>query len=215
MIVIGLTGKSGSGKTTIARMLRVLLENSDMVLLGSFNGPLKSIARMQYDWNGRKDDDGRRLLQMVGDEYRKEDPEYWVNHLKGNIYAAIMHSAMLGEPINAVLIDDIRYHNEARFIRSMGGIIIAVCVPPEKVGHETWREHSSETDMNTIEVDMHITNAKDGLDHLFAKLVGKWPEIGSEAHEQQKPLQAHIKQILKETPQFVTAQGPPDDIAFQ
>ncbi len=80
--VIWLTGIPASGKTTLAEML---LEefNKDVDTLASIvpmAKEIKRIAREDFGWDGKKDENGRRLLQVLGTEAgRMYDENIWVH----------------------------------------------------------------------------------------------------------------------------------------
>jgi len=72
MKIIGITGKAGSGKSTVAACLMAELRNRFYPARRlAFADPLKSICR-QMGWNGVKDKRGRRLLQIIGTEAGRE-----------------------------------------------------------------------------------------------------------------------------------------------
>ena len=82
MKIIALSGKAESGKNFYADLLKKYIESSfnEKVCLIAFADVLKHTARTYFGWNGRKDDEGRTLLQKVGTELReKNNPDIWTN----------------------------------------------------------------------------------------------------------------------------------------
>lgn len=111
-------------------------------------------ARAFYlGWDGFKDDRGRRLLQDVGMAMRTYDPQHWINYVGG---------AMRGR---SCVFTDVRFVNEADFIRSQGGIIVRVVRECVQVG-----SHESEAGQMAIRSDQSIIN--DGtIERLHAQLL--------------------------------------------
>jgi energy-coupling factor transporter ATP-binding protein EcfA2 len=117
--VIGLTGYAGCGKTTIAKMLTSLLAKEDAVLL-SFAAPIKA---MLYAGLGMQDKDlsaeliygktYRELAQTLGTEWGRDmvRKDIWLQAL-----------AMKAED-KFVIIDDVRFEQEADFVRAHGELI--------------------------------------------------------------------------------------------
>lgn len=142
--LIGITGRAGSGKTTLAKFIRDQPENATII---PFAGPVKSIA-YQMGWNGEKDAKGRRLLQLLGTECGREcvDPNIWVRK-----WAIDARNEL--NTCCTVIADDVRFPNEAAKIRELGGVIVRVvrdgCEPSD---------HASETLMDGITADYTINN---------------------------------------------------------
>jgi hypothetical protein len=85
---------------------------------------------------------------------RTYDPQHWIDHAR---------SAMRGRPC---VFTDVRFQNEADFIRSEGGIIVRVVREGLEIG-----EHESESGQLRIHSDQSILN--DGsVEWLHAQLLG-------------------------------------------
>lgn len=125
-MIIGFSGPAGAGKSTAAK---ILVEQRGFRLV-KFAGPLKAMMRAM----GLDDDhiEGalketvhpvlgctpRHAMQTLGTEWGRQciDPELWVN---------LARAAICADQVNVVL-DDVRFENEAAMIRSLGGVIIEI-----------------------------------------------------------------------------------------
>ncbi len=107
MKVIAISGKAQHGKDTTARFLKADLEMKGYrVLITHYADLLKYLCRSFFQWNGEKDEAGRRLLQYVGtDVVRRKQPDFWVDFLAGVL-------TMFSDEWNYVLIPDCRFPNE-------------------------------------------------------------------------------------------------------
>jgi hypothetical protein len=132
---IGLIGLAGAGKDTAA--LALMDRGWKRV---AFADALKGRA-IYLGWDGRKDDRGRQLLCALGMAMRAYEPEHWINHARG---------AMRGRPC---VFTDVRFQNEADFIRAEGGIIVRVLREGLEVG-----KHESEAGQLAIHSDRSILN---------------------------------------------------------
>lgn len=130
---IGITGLAGAGKTYAANWFRLRTGGE----IWSFAAEIKRIAATM-GWNGEKDARGRKLLQDLGSIGREYDRQCWVSRMPTD---------------RPVIIDDVRYINEAAAIRSVGGIIIRI-----KRHGLTVMDHSSETEQQHIVADYKVTN---------------------------------------------------------
>ena len=138
---IGITGLAGAGKTYAATWFKLRTGGE----IWSFAAEIKRIAATM-GWNGEKDARGRKLLQDLGSIGREYDRQCWVNRMPTD---------------RPVIIDDVRYINEAAAIRSVGGIIIRI----ERPGL-TPMDHSSETEQRHIVADYNVTNDEHFEDEL-------------------------------------------------
>lgn len=171
-MLIGIVGIAGSGKTLIAKHL---VERRDYTRM-RFADPLK---RMLRDGLGLTDEevDGsqkstpnsvfagrtpRYLMQTLGTEWgrKKVSHDIWVNIWKRD-------AARAGP---RVVVDDVRFPNEADAIRSLGGVIWRVYRPGVVAA-----SHISEQAQAEITEDVLITNATTisallgSVEHLLRK----------------------------------------------
>jgi hypothetical protein len=133
---IGLIGLAGSGKDTAADALMFTHYRC------SFASRLKIIAR-QLGWDGEKDERGRAFLQDLGMAARKFNPNTWINLLRGEVSPVIQQ----------LVFTDVRFQNEADFVRSIGGIIVRI-VRPGQIAEK----HESELKQCEVAADIEIVN---------------------------------------------------------
>lgn len=109
----------------------------------------------------------RWALQYVGTEIvRSRDQDFWKNYLWTKLEFDIM-------PDRTIIIDDVRFPNEAASIRDRGGIIVKVI---RKSFQPLDTSHPSETMVDKIEpdyifyIDEGIENVAKAVDKLLTKL---------------------------------------------
>ena len=180
-MIIGISGKAGSGKDTAAKMLEVLYANPDISYEDFANRKYKNFADIQVvhfadilketvqvlfgigEWEtntqeGKKttiDWIGktvRELLQGVGQGLRDAiDSNLWVKALFANT-----------EGWSNYIIADVRYPNELEAIKERGGILLRIDRNGAGAGN-----HSSEIALDNYEEwDVHIEN-NDSFEELF------------------------------------------------
>jgi hypothetical protein len=135
--IIGLCGYAGSGKDALGAIL-VRKHGFQRI---AFADAVKEQA-IEEGWSGRKDDEGRRLLQDIGMEKRLEDPLYWIKRAS--------------EKVNCVnvVFTDVRFPNEVDFIRGIGGELVWISRP----GVGPVNEHISESAIHSEVFDSYIHN---------------------------------------------------------
>ena len=151
MIVLGLTGKMMAGKTAFANILekhfgfkRVAFGDilKDMVVEAGL------LTRKQVK---EKDDYSRFILQRVGTEIiRRVDPDYFVKQMRNRITNE-------WKKVPRLVIDDIRFVNEAQLCRMFSGIV-AVVHRPELEQVNPLTQHLSEQEQRKIETSIVINN---------------------------------------------------------
>ena len=168
--LIGLSGRRGSGKDTVARLLRELQPERDWQIR-AFGDSIKKVCAAltgeavtpYYSQKGKAAlvPTFRRtrgeLLQQVGQALRVWEPLVWVD------------AFFAGLPADAfVLVPDVRFPNEADPIRARGGLLLRVEGDPLGQRGDGTRddEHPSET-------------ALDDYPHFAATLCnkGSWEDL--------------------------------------
>lgn len=164
-MLIGLTGLAGAGKSTVARHLAqkygflrapfayalrqdllYALQTGDW---GDYSPPIAVAHELEALAEAERLEAlrikptpmwARTLMQDYGAWRRRDDPDYWVKRWE----------QLFGRTPQSIVIDDVRYNNEARFIRGKLGVVIKLdrdldaCLTssgmtPEQARHESER----------------------------------------------------------------------------
>lgn len=154
--IIGFCGSAGAGKTECAKALQ---KRYSRAITLSFADPIKKMAIKEFGWDGNKDDKGRILLQRLGTECgRAYNPDLWVERLAQKIEEI---EAWRNPSIDRLyVIDDVRFSNEAEFIKSKGGYIVRIYRPLKANS-----DHLSERGLPDWLIDGIIYNNR-GIDEL-------------------------------------------------
>lgn len=161
-MIIGIAGKKGSGKTTVANML---CSNHGFKRI-SFADPLKAMLKPLLLASGFSEESSRiyteqdrgvmipgigksyrKLMQTLGTDWGRDmvGSDLWLNCAKTSIEDAA----------TGVVFDDVRFDNEAALIRSNGGIIVHLR------GHfqSDYDPHQSEQGIEVFDNDLIINNS--------------------------------------------------------
>lgn len=177
--ILGITGRAGSGKSTIAKWCR---DNLKAQII-SIAGPLKLILGDVF---------GFAPSQLYGSQAEKEapDPRY---PLIPREYAQSLGSAIrkhlgedswidkalrtaAGSQASLVVFDDVRYLNEAAKIKAYGGATIKLVCPDSKSKADP--NHESEAGVDTIPsnllratIDARLSDGSTVLVDAFKRLL--------------------------------------------
>lgn len=166
-MLIGLAGKAGVGKDTIAK----IIQKHTGCRIVSFADPLRKACSNMFGWDIDElksmefketvDPEWgftpRRALQLLGTEFgRNLDPDLWVK--------------LLGKEIgdDSAVIPDVRFENEAEWIRSKGGEVIHIWGNQIKTTSEN--QHVSESGIE-VGGELIFINPMNGLDKLEKDVV--------------------------------------------
>ena len=163
-MIIAFHGKAGSGKDTAAQYI-ISRFGEDLVRQFAFADPLKRVVMRTHGLSEKEVYDPvlkeimtkgtpvtpRHLLQSVGTIMREEiGPNVFVDAVSTKI-------ASTKKPI--VVVSDLRYPNEAEFVRGQGGLVVHLNRPDHS--GTTLTSHSSEQPLPAELVDLFIENDKD------------------------------------------------------
>jgi hypothetical protein len=173
MIIIGFGHKARNGKDTAVNALLDFYERRSFTFFNhgisnlrqikaqriGFADALYQMAREEY---GMVEKDAP-LLQRVGSEMRALNPEYWIERA----FASIKPDT------DIVLISDMRYRNEADYIKAHGGYTIDVqrlnTDGSQFIDQGRPADHPSEVDLDSYNFDYYI-KAKTGNVALVGEL---------------------------------------------
>lgn len=179
-MLIGITGAAGCGKSTVAEHLA----SKYGFLIESFAKPLKDCCAAIFGWRrdllegdtpdsrawretvdevvsrrlGMEDVTPRRVLQLFGTDVCRGHlhPEIWIASMEFRIDLRKGH----------YVIPDVRFVDEAEWIRKNGGIIICLLGPPGRDG-----AHISELLWKQIVPHYTINNAQQDNTHKLFRIV--------------------------------------------
>lgn len=149
-LLIGIAGRAQAGKTTLAEALVAAAGGRSVALADSlrdvasaafgarFETQDEKLARVPFwaDRLGERWATGRQILQRVGTELFREHvhEDFWLFHLELRL------ERLPPQPL--IAIPDVRYDNEARWVRSQGGVVVRVTradQPPPVDAHASER----------------------------------------------------------------------------
>ena len=172
-MIIGLSGAAGCGKSTAAQWL----VNYEGFIELSFAKPLKAavadifgftndqlyhpVCKEQIDTYWHKSP--REIMQIVGDGFRNLiDKDIWVTSLKRVIESPVYRG-------RDIVIADVRYPNECKFIRQIGGVCVCIKRAAPSLLDSRLQKHPSETALDDM-VFEHVLENDGNLTDLYVKL---------------------------------------------
>lgn len=155
--IIGLSGRAGSGKTTVAGMIpaAVVVQLADPLyaglsaMLGVPESMLRSPAYKEVPFLGLGKSP-RQMMQTLGTEWGRDliDRSIWIRLLERRI------ETLESQGVRTIVVADVRFENEASAIRQMGGEVWRV----RRDGPATASSHSSEDGIGLEEHEPVIEN---------------------------------------------------------
>lgn len=152
MQLIGLIGRARSGKSTVAKHL---VDNYGFFRF-AFADPLKEMlmkaGMCTYgELYANKTEQSRWLMQKIGtDIFRKQiDELFWIKK------AQEMIQGFIRDNHQKIVVEDIRFPNEAELVKEFGGTVIKL-VRSEYFDDQTDNSHLSESLVDSIEADRVI-----------------------------------------------------------
>ena len=154
--LIGIAGRARSGKDTVANFIVAAIGGYRY----SFADPIRTmLAPLGVDmndpyWQARKEDvipalgvSPRRMMQTLGTEWGR-------NLINPDLWLVMAHQRLLRNGPGMV-ISDVRFENEAAWIRKHGGRIIHVIRPEAKAVEA----HASEDGIEMLDTDAQLFNS--------------------------------------------------------
>ena len=160
MKIFGLAGKKRTGKDTVFTYARDLVDGQAGRV--AFGDPLKrevaAATGMPLAFIEANKSEFRTVLQWWGTEFRRQffQPDYWIKQMAEEV-------RVMQRVIDVLFITDVRFPNEADWVRSMGGVMVRV------------DRRTGETDNHSTETEM---DAYKNYDHTIENN-GTMPELGS------------------------------------
>ncbi len=194
--IIGLAGKKRSGKSTIASVLAANHGFTEIILAG----PLKAALSRMFAAGGidnflelPKEDiiprigaSPRHLMQTLGTEWGRQliHPHIWLRMAENRM----AHERLLYRH-DKFVISDIRFEDEAAWVRSMGGIVMHVHNAKAQQADDA---HASEAGVEFQDGDAFFNNSKVDMGSLevrLAALIEVWPSVSQSLLHQRKAIQ--------------------------
>ncbi len=167
MKVILISGKAGSGKDEVAKLLKMYLGNTVITKLAKY---IKLFATEMTDWDGKEDDKPRTFLQEMGDNLRLLDKNFLTKRM-------IEDFKLYEKFYDYVIISDVRLVNEIEYIKANYLNVVTIRVNAKESTRkltEKEKEHITETELdNYNNFDYVIENDfKDDLKDEVKEIIG-------------------------------------------
>lgn len=157
------SGKAMHGKDSVAILLKQKLNGKTLILHNA--DYLKYIAKEYMEWDGKKDEKGRNLLQSLGTEKVRvmmKRPLFWVEKTCDAI-------EILSDIFDYFIVPDTRFSNEINYPMAR----FPNCVESIRVNRlnfdngltDEQKNHLSEISLDNFKFDYYI-ESESGLDNL-------------------------------------------------
>lgn len=167
--VIVISGKSGAGKDMLGKFMKEELEkHQKKVLVIHYGDAVKWVLRDYFNWDGKKDEHGRTLLQHIGtDVVRAKYPDFWANIVVDLISA-------FEDEFDIAIIPDARFENEVQLVMEKFPSLTCIRIERTNPNGSIWVNpaftyeqtiHPSETSLDDFSFNYIVHNAS-GLEEL-------------------------------------------------
>lgn len=175
---ICISGKAQSGKDTSGAIFeKELLDRGHSVLVIHNADLLKFICKTYFNWDGKKDNVGRTLLQRVGTNViRQADPDFLVDFIA-------KLTGFFKDLWDYIIIPDIRFPNELKKLKADDTNVYHIRVVRKNFESPLTKEqqnHPSETALDGVESDFTLVNDK-SIDDLKNGVTSIIEAIGNKA----------------------------------
>ncbi|WP_411168519.1 hypothetical protein ACH36K_15570 [Clostridium sp. MB05] len=164
MKCVSISGRAGHGKDTLALKLKEILEGKGKkVFIIHYADYLKMVATQVYGWNELKDNNGRTLLQHLGDKMREVDEMFLINEL-------LKILSLVRDDFDVALIPDARFPKEIDCLKSIGKTtsIHITRLNYESNLTETQNKHKTEISLDDYIYDYNIfSNGNDNISSIL------------------------------------------------
>jgi len=162
-MIIGILGKKYHGKDTVSDFIMDM--NSNFTRM-SFADPLKKISKVLFSftdeqlYGDKKEEEDeywkvspRQVFQFLGTDICRKQMKKIIPEIEDNFWVECLRRQLNNIEGN-IVISDVRFPNEAKMIKEMGGYIIKVTRPLL----ESNDEHYSEQIIDYVNYDYAINN---------------------------------------------------------
>ena len=184
-LLIGLIGRAGAGKTTVANHLEADWHFEQVALADPIVAMIHALyaeAGVDGAWaveRALKDQPPpqigasyRRLAQTLGTDWGRHlvHPDLWINIAAHKVRVAHLHQAH-------VVVSDVRFPNEAQWVLDMGGQLVRITRPglpplPDEAGNHESEAHASRLPTHAELLNgASITTLCDRVDDLVRRLL--------------------------------------------
>jgi len=157
MTVIGIAGQAEAGETTLANRLATFGRCRVLPFAEPLKRMLTELGVPRENIYGSFKDapcpelcgkSGREAMQTLGTDWGRKliSPQLWVN-------AWLRRAIEATSKGECVIVDDVRFPEEAAAVKSLGGIVVYV----DRLGAKTY-EHPSESSLSEYKFDRTIQN---------------------------------------------------------
>ena len=109
-----ISGKAESGKDSFYNIAIGMLPRNASYARLSFGDEVKNVAYTAFNWDGKKNEKGRRLLQWLGDGAREYNKDIWIDKTMER-FGILRHGLE-----SYVFVTDCRYPNEIKKAKECG-----------------------------------------------------------------------------------------------